>query len=373
MNGVVQYKFDLGSGEGLVRVSSIYVSDSQWHEVQLVRDSNSARVTVDGKHVAHGSAPGINDILNLQSDDVYFGAEVRQHPTILGFEDVQRGYVGCMDDIKVDHVALPLHMSGASSVAVLKRFANVEFHCEQVLLPAGVCGSQPCHNGGTCKDLGNTYKCLCHARFTGISCEVDLDPCASGPCLHGGRCIVTENDFTCDCPPRLSGKRCEYGRYCNPNPCRNGGVCEEGDQGPMCKCRGFTGELCVVDINECESSPCLNGGTCINEPGNFKCLCPPNATGPFCSKSLYNTAITSNKHFEEIIMIVGAVLGIIFLVIIYILCRKCQVKRTLKRSNNINNETRKDIMLNSTRGPDIDFKRSSKLSNLEVSQVSGRI
>lgn len=69
VNGVVQYKFDLGSGEGLVRVSSVYVSDGQWHEIQLERESNSARLTVDGKHVAHGSAPGINDILNLQSDD----------------------------------------------------------------------------------------------------------------------------------------------------------------------------------------------------------------------------------------------------------------------------------------------------------------
>ncbi|KAJ4440956.1 hypothetical protein ANN_10805, partial [Periplaneta americana] len=238
VNGVVQYRFDLGSGEGMVRVSSVYV--------------------MDGKHVAHGSAPGVNDVLNLQSDDLYLGAEVRQHPTILGFEDVQRGFRGCMDDVRVARVSVPLHMSGASSVAVLRRFANVEFSCDPAtaLAPLGVCGSQPCLNGGTCVDIGgDSFECHCHARFSGTLCEIDTDPCASSPCLYGGRCRAENGDFMCECPPRLVGKRCEYGRYCSPNPCRHGGVCEEGNVGPICKCRGFTGELCAVDMNECEASP----------------------------------------------------------------------------------------------------------------------
>ncbi|XP_065345647.1 fat-like cadherin-related tumor suppressor homolog isoform X4 [Cloeon dipterum] len=370
VNGVVQFRFDLGSGEGLVRVSSIYISDSQWHEIHLVRDSNNARLTIDGKHVAHGSAPGINDVLNLQSDDLYFGAEVRQHPSILGFEDVQRGFSGCMDDIRIDGVTLPLHMSGASLVATLKRFTNVEFHCEQVLLPAGVCGSQPCQNGGTCKEVGNTYKCACHARFTGNSCEVDLDPCASNPCLHGGRCLTTErSEYFCECLPRLSGKRCEYGHYCNPNPCRNSGVCEEGDAAPICKCKGFTGELCNVDLDECAQAPCLNGATCINEIGSYKCLCPPNATGHLCGQILYNTPITSGQYMEELFMIGGLLFVIFVLVMLFVCFRRCSVRRSNKRSSNINNETRKDIVLNSNRSCDVDFKRSSKLSNLEMSQV----
>ena len=273
MNGVVQYRFDLGSGEGMVRVSSMYVSDGQWHEIRLEREGNMARVTVDGRHVAHGSAPGVNDILNLQSDDLYLGAEVRQHPTILGFEDVQRGFRGCMDDVRVARVSVPLHMSGANSVAVLRRFANVEFSCDPatVLVPLGVCGSQPCLNGGTCVDIGgDSFECQCHARFSGTLCELDTDPCASSPCLYGGTCQAASGDFSCECPPQLVGKRCEYGRYCIPNPCNHGGVCEEGDVGPICKCRGFTGELCAVDMNECEASPCINGGTCINEPGTYR-------------------------------------------------------------------------------------------------------
>ncbi|XP_076646629.1 FAT atypical cadherin kugelei isoform X7 [Halictus rubicundus] len=377
VNGVVQYKFDLGSGEGLVRVSSVYVSDGQWHEVQLERESNSARLTVDGKHVAHGSAPGSNDILNLQSDDLYLGAEVRQHPTILGFEDVQRGFIGCMDDVRIARVSVPLHMSGASSVAVLKRFANVEFSCDAttVLVPPGICGSQPCQNGGTCKDSGgDTYECQCHSRFKGLACEIDTDPCASSPCLYGGRCktVPEGSDYTCECAgPSLSGKRCEFGRYCSPNPCIHGGVCEEGNNGPICKCQGFTGDRCETDVNECDANPCTNGGTCINEIGSYRCICPPNMTGLNCGNPAYSTPIISshfNITWEQLMWIGVAVVLNLFLIILFVAFRKIRMKRTRARANNINNETRKQIVLNSARPHEHEFKRSSKLSNLEVIQ-----
>ena len=70
--------------------------------------------------------------------------------------------------------------------------------------------------------------------------------------------------------------------YGNPNPCLNRGSCEEGIAGPICKCRGFIGAYCNIDINECAKNPCLNGGQCINTYGSFRCMCPQNATGPYC-------------------------------------------------------------------------------------------
>lgn len=238
VNGVVQYRFDLGSGEGLVSVTSMFVSDGQWHEIRLEREGNSARLHVNGKHLAQGNAPGVNGILNLQVNDLYLGAEVRQHPTVLGFEDVQRGFVGCMDDVKIASVAVPLHMTGDSAVAVLRRFANVEFSCDAatVMQPLSVCGTQPCLNGGTCKQLadGGSFECGCHGRYAGAYCQADRDPCASSPCLFGGKCRPAEaGNYSCECPARMTGKRCDFGRFCVPNPCRNGGVYEEGDNGPL--------------------------------------------------------------------------------------------------------------------------------------------
>ena len=383
VNGAVQYRFDLGSGEGLVRVNSLFISDGQWHEIQLERQSNSASLNVDGKHLAHGSAPGVNDILNLQSDELYLGAEVRQHPSILGFEDVQRGFIGCMDDVRLSKQSVPLHMSGSTSgLLVLKRFANVEFSCEPstVLSPPGVCGSQPCQNGGSCvesKTEESGYECQCHARFRGPNCEIDTDPCASSPCLYGGRCRVLHElgDFNCECVgPHLTGKRCEFGRYCSPNPCKYNGICEEGNNGPICKCEGFAGERCEIDVNECEHNPCSNGGTCLNEVGSYRCVCPPATTGHNCvNLASYTTGLIAhhfNITWEQLMWIGVAILANLILLILFVTCRKVRGKRSRTRANNINNETRKEIVLNSARPNDHEYKRSSKLSNLEVVQVS---
>lgn len=407
VNGGVQYKFDLGSGEGLVRASTIYVSDGQWHEVKLERFGNNARLEIDGgKHSSHGSAPGVNKILNLQSDDMYLGAEVRQLSAIKGIEDVQRGFIGCMDDVRIAKSTLPLHMNGGNNAIVLKRFANVEFSCDEntALVAIGICGSQPCQNGGTCREIdGSNVECDCHGRFSGIVCEFDTDPCASSPCLYGGKCevVMDGGDFYCNCVgSSLSGKRCEFGRYCSPNPCLYGGRCEEGNNGPICECiSGFTGERCEIDVDECNTTnPCLNGGTCLNNNGGYRlvaflqhvrkqqsklaksilyrCICPNHMTGDNCSGSVLSIPIFSTPHFtitlEQLIWIGTAIVANIFFVIVYVSCRKVRSKRTRARANNINNETRKQIVLNSARSHDHEFKRSSKLSNLEVIQVRRR-
>ncbi|XP_019772654.2 fat-like cadherin-related tumor suppressor homolog isoform X8 [Dendroctonus ponderosae] len=378
VNGGVQYRFELGSGEGIVRVGDVYVSDGNWHEIKLERDRNNAKITIDGTHSAQGSAPGVSDILNLQSDEMYLGAEVHQHPSILGFEDVQKGLSGCMDDIRISRVSVPLHKSGENSVVVLKRFANVEFSCDinNMLVPLGPCGSQPCLNGGTCRETKGGYECECHNRYTGTLCELDTDPCASSPCLYGGKCTPTiAGDFVCECVLRLGGKRCEYGRYCSPNPCKHGGVCEEGDDGPLCKCRAFAGEYCEYDLNECETNPCQNGGTCINEIGSFQCLCPSNVTGVYCANSIYNSPI-SPSFFLNItwnqLMYFGLGLGVLlFISIIICLVCCCKMRQAKKRQARNNENIKDNNVLNSThhhRAHELaEFaKRGSKLSNLEV-------
>lgn len=61
---------------------------------------------------------------------------------------------------------------------------------------------------------------------------------------------------------------------------------------------------------------------------------------------------------------------IVAAVVTCILYRRFRInKRNNNQGNHINNGTHKDMVLNSTRLTNADFKRSSKLSNLEVSQV----
>ena len=58
------------------------VNDGKWHEVSVERHGNSARLTLDRKWEEQGSAAGINDVLNLETDQkgnkIYFGAKVRK-------------------------------------------------------------------------------------------------------------------------------------------------------------------------------------------------------------------------------------------------------------------------------------------------------
>ncbi len=65
VDGAVQYRFDCGSGEGLVRVTSIRINDGQWHKLTVERRGNTAELTIDGKARDEASAPGTNDLLNL--------------------------------------------------------------------------------------------------------------------------------------------------------------------------------------------------------------------------------------------------------------------------------------------------------------------
>ena len=171
----------------------------------------------------------------------------------------------------------------------------------------------------------------------------------------------------------MTGKRCDYGRFCEPNPCRNGGVCEEGDEVPLCMCRGYMGPTCEFDVNECDNMPCGHGATCVNEPGSFRCECPSHLTGSSCGDPLYSNSITSsisNMTYEQMIGVGG---GIILIVILIIICAICccvcrkKKRKSSKHHNNINNDPRKDILNDHQQ-----YKRVSKMSNLEVMQCQQR-
>lgn len=371
-NGIVQYRFDLGSGEGVVSVSSRFISDGQWHEIELDRTNNIANLKVDKIYTAQNSSVGSYDILNLESDDLYLGAEVRQMSTIKGTEIPQRGFVGCMADIVLAKAVL---LPNGNNAVTLKGFYKVDFSCDNGMVPLGPCGSQPCHNGGTCKESSDgSFECHCLDRFSGSTCEIDSDPCASSPCLFGGKCheVPMGNDFYCECASSLTGNRCQFGMYCKANTCRNSGECEEGNNGPICKCKkGFSGDWCESDINECENSPCENGGTCVNEEGSYQCVCTYAMSGTNCTISFPNTLIPlPNLTMEQLMWIGIAVLANIFFIIIFVMIRKCR-KRRMRNRIHKKKEKRKKIVSNSnsTRLDEHDFKRISKLSNVEVIQV----
>lgn len=71
------------------------------------------------------------------------------------------------------------------------------------------CMSDPCANGGTCKDGINTYTCECRFGYTGTNCEKPyINKCHSNPCQNGGTCRDGIDAFTCECPDGYAGTFC---------------------------------------------------------------------------------------------------------------------------------------------------------------------
>ncbi|CAL4152664.1 unnamed protein product, partial [Meganyctiphanes norvegica] len=279
------------------------------------------------------------------------------------------GLIGCLDQIRFDGTELPISVTSSSTgTAVLKRLANVELKCPDMLGKPGVCSSYPCLNGGTCSESSSGgFLCSCAQRFSGSQCQIDTAPCSLNPCLNGGTCIVDGNTYNCKCPSKLSGKRCEYGVYCNPNPCKNSGVCEEGSNRPLCKCQHFTGTLCDEDIDECTQNPCLNGGTCLNFYGGFKCFCNKNSTGDLCAEPIRKPSSSIQITLADLLCTLAVFLAFViaFIVLIVWKRRRWKQKQTLQNNRIKLTDFHVKNDLKSSDTP----KRNSKICNVEADQV----
>lgn len=273
-DGHVQYRFDCGSGEGLVRVAGRRVDDGVWHALRLERRGSNARLAVDVHYQASGAAPGPHDVLNLEGRELHLGGA----PAVAGL-------VGCLDDAQVGGQPLPLHLRPAGH-AQLRRLANVQFSCH--LDP---CGSQPCLNGATCRPLLTTtgYSCTCPAHFQGPQCK---EPVAESRCT----------DEACE-PPS-----------CQPNLCLHGGLCQPGGH---CRCpTPYQGNRCEL-VEACAA--CENGESCVRLSDGFQCGCLGDAS---CDATFEGLPIAWPLGGAA-----AAVLLLLLLLAIVCCCRQCCRRR----------------------------------------------
>ncbi|XP_071293327.1 sushi, nidogen and EGF-like domain-containing protein 1 isoform X5 [Agelaius tricolor] len=148
------------------------------------------------------------------------------------------------------------------------------------------CQSQPCQNGGQCKDRVSAFLCLCEPGYTGHHCELDVDECQSEPCKNSGTCQDLPGSFACSCPEGFLGSQCETEvDACESDPCQNGGECESYGGSYLCVCpEGFFGYHCETASDPCFSSPCGSRGYCLPSNGTHSCTCKVSYTGKNCEK-----------------------------------------------------------------------------------------
>ncbi|KAM6972795.1 protocadherin Fat 1a [Aplochiton taeniatus] len=327
VNGRLQYKFDCGSGPGVVSVHSTQVNDGEWHTVSLEVDGNYAKLVLDRVHAASGTAPGTLRTLNLDTN-VYFGGHVRQLASARHGRSlpVTNGLRGCVEAISLNGLELPLNTKARRAHAALEEMVGVSPGC--TLTPAEGCASNPCTNGGSCSSLPNGgYFCKCPALFMGTHCEMGISSCASNPCLYGGTCVPRGESFYCQCRGQYNGQRCQLGPYCTDNPCKNSGTCIDSLDGPVCECEtGFQGDRCLSDVDECVKKPCANGAQCHNTYGSYRCNCSLGFSGKMCElrAEVRNEFVSTswNIGLEEVIGIVVFVASIFLLVLLFVIIRK---------------------------------------------------
>ncbi|XP_075363904.1 sushi, nidogen and EGF-like domain-containing protein 1 isoform X12 [Mycteria americana] len=238
--------------------------------------------------------------------------------------DCPPGYTGRHCEIEVD-CGVPSEVKHAqASFNSTKVGSLAEYHCElgytlsqhnhpRVCRLPGVwsdppecdeineCWSQPCLNGGWCKDRVAKFLCLCEPGYTGHHCESDVDECQSEPCKNGGTCRDLPGSFACYCPEGFVGTQCETEvDACESGPCRNGGECESYRGSYLCVClEGFFGYHCETASDPCFSSPCGSRGYCLPGNGTHSCTCKVSYTGKSCEKELLPPTSLKVERVED--------------------------------------------------------------------------
>lgn len=147
-----------------------------------------------------------------------------------------------------------------------------------------------CFNDSDCNaGLCRNSKCFCPLGFSGLKCQIAIDPCVSNPCFNNATCREKGGEFECDCPPGYKGEHCESEiNMCQDDPCANNGTCINYISRYECQCQsGFKGDKCEINVDDCYSKPCLNNGTCIDGIDKYTCDCASTGyTGDHCETNI---------------------------------------------------------------------------------------
>ncbi|XP_022249118.1 protein eyes shut homolog [Limulus polyphemus] len=200
IDGYVVYQFNLGSGTRELRSLQPINASKSSHTVNYGRYKRYGWIVLDSQQKVGGFAPGHLTALDVASD-LYIGGHISQDLILLPVGARQfRGFQGCIFDIEYRNKpgVMFKHLNHVTSGRNIQRCNYSE------------CDVAPCHNGGTCVDLGSTFKCECSSDWTGPLCSNRTTPCSGeNKCALGAVCVLLESGYRCDCPLGRNGIYCD--------------------------------------------------------------------------------------------------------------------------------------------------------------------
>lgn len=276
-----------------VSMTTYYLSDEEVASSDLVTSSRSVECRCEEGH----SGSRCQDKVPCYSSPCLTGTCVVEE----GSEKCQcdENFTGRYCDITVRHCVSDPCLNGGScrdenvgySCACLNGFRGT--NCQINILPDNLCQDSLCSRHSTCTSGLYDVTCTCHEGWGGSHCTFvsdESDGCGRNPCQHGGHCVVdTPGQFSCHCSAGFSGSMCQDNiDDCVSYPCLNGGACLDGVDGYVCVCQdGFSGTNCQRTAQPCDTSPCQNGGFCHNVDSDTSlCHCAPGYVGSTCQTPL---------------------------------------------------------------------------------------
>ncbi|XP_071369391.1 protocadherin Fat 1-like, partial [Centroberyx affinis] len=229
-NGELRFRYSCGNGlPGSLLVRSAPVSDGRWHHAVLEVNSSVLRLTLDQQHPA--SAALTQPCRMMRSHGALLFAsgaqdaapEARARPS---------HFVGCLEGLEFN--GRPIRAGDAAEWA--GPGSRRVFGVYQCCGTGGGCDNNPCQNEGVCEeDASGEPRCRCAGHFHGPRCELADNPCASQPCAHGEVCVPKAQGYICNCSQDIAGARCQNViDGCSPNPCPGGFDCKFSDGSIHC-------------------------------------------------------------------------------------------------------------------------------------------
>ena len=162
-DGHIHFQFDTGTGPADIQ-SREAVGVGEWITVVAERSRQDGSLSVNNGVAVKGKAPdpergvshGDTVGLNLKTD-LYVGgvADLRVSP----HAGILAGFKGCISELEISGHRVDLINDAISFKHILECGTG------------NSCASNPCRNGGTCLDRGDSFSCFCRLGFQGTVCS----------------------------------------------------------------------------------------------------------------------------------------------------------------------------------------------------------